>query len=402
MTNVPAPTFDASGFIAVPEGDLLSGVFADLQAAFGGNLNPSLASPQGQLATSEAAVLGGIGDLFLYFVSQVDPAFSTGRMQDAIGRIYYLTRRPAVATVVTCVCTGAPGTLLPGGTLAQSVDGTIYSSVDAATIGAGGTVSVTFAAIVTGPVVAPANTVTKIYRTIAGWDTVTNPTGGTVGRDVEGRREFEQRRALSVALNAVGILPAIRASVLNVPNIIDAYVDENPTGSSVVHRGVTIAAHSLYVAAVGGTDEAIAQAIWVKKNGGCNYTGNTTVTIEDTSSGYVPPYPSYVVKFQRPTNVPIFMEVTITDGLDVPADALQQIQAAVSATFNGASDGVGPQIGGTVYASRFYCAIAALGPWVRLVRIYVGTTSSPADDEVLVDADEFPTFDPNDLALILT
>ena len=59
-TNVPAPTFGPTGFVAPAESAILAGVQADQQAAFaaaGIALNPSLTSAQGQLATSLTAII---------------------------------------------------------------------------------------------------------------------------------------------------------------------------------------------------------------------------------------------------------------------------------------------------------------------------------------------------------
>src|SRR5258708_7296497 len=97
-TNVPPLTFGPTGFVAGDGMDILGGGQADQAAAFGGNLNPALTTPQGQLAQSEAAIIGDANAQFLALANGVDPAFSSGRLQDAIGRIYFLERIPAQAT----------------------------------------------------------------------------------------------------------------------------------------------------------------------------------------------------------------------------------------------------------------------------------------------------------------
>ncbi|TIR78119.1 MAG: hypothetical protein E5X19_32455, partial [Mesorhizobium sp.] len=76
----------------------------DINGAFGGVLNPALNTPQGQLASSETAVIDEVNSTFLYFTNQVDPAYATGRMQDAIARIYFIERNPAQPTVVQALC----------------------------------------------------------------------------------------------------------------------------------------------------------------------------------------------------------------------------------------------------------------------------------------------------------
>lgn len=392
-TNVPPPALARTGATIPAESDVIAGLQADFNAAFGGNLNLSDATPQGQIITALAAVIGANNDLFLQYVNQVDPAFSDGRMQDAIGRIYYLTRIASEPTVVTCTCTGSPGTLIPQGSLAQASDGTIYESAADATIDAGSAASVDFQAIVNGPISCPAGNLTTIYRVISGWDAITNPADGVLGRDEETRAEFEARRSASVAANAIGILPAIRGAVLAVTGVIDAYVTENSTSAPVTVGGVSIAANSLYVAVYGGTDADVAQAIWSKKPPGCAYTGTTNVTVEDTVSGYSVPLPSYTVTFTRPTGVPIYFAVSIANTSQVPSDASTQIKSAISSAFNGEDGGDRARIGSTVYALRFATAIAALGSWVRLISIAVGTTSSPADPDVATNINQVPTLD---------
>ena len=390
--SVPRITFGPNGPVAPSEADIRTGVFNDIDTAFGGGLNPDPTTPQGNLADIIAAMLGGVNDDFLYYVNQVDPAYASGRMQDGIARIYFLSRLAALATVVSATCTGASGTVIPAGSLAQAADGTIYASLSLATIPVGGSVTVSFQAQTTGPIACPAGTLNRIYRAVPGWDSITNPADGLPGRDVESRAAFELRRSESVAANATGILAAIRGAVLSVADVVDAYATENPAATSATIGGVSVAAHSLYVSVLGGTDADVAHAIWTKKAPGCNYTGTTTVTVSDMS--YPLPYPTYTVKFTRPAAVPIYFAVEIANSSLVPADATDQITAAIVATFNGdGPDGLRERIGSTVFASRYYAPVANLGTWARIIGIKVGTSASPTGDDVTVDIDEYPSID---------
>lgn len=400
-TNVPAPTLTPEGFAVPDELTILAGALADFQAAFGGALNPGLYTPQGQLATSIAAIIASNNDQFLALTNQVDPAIADGRMQDAIGRIYFLTRNPPLPTSVAAVLTGAPNTSIPAGSLAQATDGTIYQSLDDVTIASTGTIAAQFQSLNTGPIDCPLNTLTRIYRGIPGWDAINNPAAGVPGRDVETRAEFEQRRSNSVALNAVGVLPAIRAAVLNVPDVLDAYVTENPGAAARSVAGVSLPPHTLYVAVVGGSDADVARAIWSKKNPGCDYYGNTTVTVLDTGSGYSVPYPSYDVTFLRATPLRIYVDVQLASNVGVPADAETRIRAAVAAAFNGQDGGQRARIGATLFASRFYAGIAALGNWVQIVSISVGTAPNPTADRVTVNMDQVPALDDADVTVEL-
>ena len=239
FTNVPAPTFGPTGFIAPTEAQILAGVQADQQAAFGGAQNQGLNTPQGQIASSQAASLGDAFSAFCALANGVDPAFATGRMQDAIARIYFLTRNPAQSTVVTATVTGATGTVIPVNARARDQGGNIYLCTQAGTIPVGGSINLTFACQTPGPIACPAGYLSKIFQAIPGWDSITNATDGVLGNDVETRADFEYRRQQSVALNATGITASILANVLAVPGVLDAYAMENPLGTT---SGTTISA----------------------------------------------------------------------------------------------------------------------------------------------------------------
>lgn len=376
-TNIPRPTFGDKGFISPETAEILQGAVDDINQAFGGALNPSLETPQGQLATSLAANVENADDTFQFYCTQVDPAYAQGRMQDAIARIYFLERKGALASTVQATCYGAVATVIPAGSLAIDNAGNIWVSQDQAIIGADGTVLVEFACQTMGPIPCPVGSVNAIYQTVIGWDRVDNLTEGVLGRNTETRAEFEARRFASVANNAVGFLPAVQGALLKIDDVLDAYVTENTTSAPVTVRGVTIAAKSIYAAVVGGSDAEVAKTLWQKKAPGCGYTGNTTVTVYDDLN-YSPPYPSYQVQFTRPESLQIVFNVNIVDSAQVPADAQEQIAAAIIAVFAGETDAPRARIGSTIYASDYYGAVAKLGAWARIIQINIGSKNSPA------------------------
>lgn len=266
-TNVPSPTFGPLGFVPPDEAAVLAGVQADQQAAFGGNLNPALNTPQGQLASSEAAIIGDKNDQFVQLVNDVDPAYSSGRMQDAIARIYFLERIPAASTVVTATCSGLPGTVIPVNAQARDQGGNLYLCTEAGTIPVSGTIDLTFACATTGPIacpggVAPNGYLNSIYQAIPGWDTVNNSADGVLGRNVESRADFEFRRAASVAINAQGSLPSVLGAVFDVDGVLDAYATENPSGvTSGAAVTAALAGTTLTVSAVADGTVAVGQMV---------------------------------------------------------------------------------------------------------------------------------------------
>lgn len=400
MTNVPPLQITPAGIIAPTDAEILAGAQQDMNDAFGGNLNLSLETPQGQLATSEAAVVSAANAQFVAMLTAMDPAYSSGRMQDGIGRIYSMTRLPALPTSVSVTLTGLSGTVIPANSQAVATDGNIYLNTADVTIPAGGSVSATFECSTPGPNACPAGTLNQIYRAIPGWDTINNAADGVLGRDVEDRAAFETRRQQSVALNSQGMLASVLGNILDVAGVSDAYVTENNTSAPITVTGVTIVANSIYVCVQGGVDADIAMAILKKKMPGCNYNGTTTVVITDTNPLYAPSFPSYTVKFQRPTPLPILFAVSIANNIGVPADAATQIKNAIISAFAGGDGGPRARIGSTLFASRYYSAIAALGSWVQLISIQIGTVTAN-QNQVVVPIDQIPTVVAADIAVTL-
>lgn len=479
-TNVPAPVFGPTGFVPPLESAVLAGVQSDQNTAFGGNLNPSLTTPQGQLAQSETAIIGDKNDQFLQLVNNMDPAFSSGRMQDGIARIYYLTRIPASSTVVTARCFGLAGTVIPINAAALDQGGNVYLCTVAGTIPITGYIDLTFACTSTGPIacpgaVSPNGFLNTIYQAIPGWDSINNTADGVLGGDVETRADFEFRRANSVALNAQGSLPSVLGAVFDVPGVLDAYAVENDTGSTSggafsasmagttmtvtsvsqgilavgqtilgagvaagtylsafipitggtggvgtytinqaqtvgsenmtsAFGGIRLLPNSLLVSVYGGVSQDIGNAIWSKKSPGCNYNGNTTVTVTDTGTvpnPYSPPYPTYPVTFQVPTPLAVSVGVSMQANPSTPIDASDQVKAAVVAAFTGTDGGPRARIGSTLFASRFYAGIVALGPWAQIYSILVGAGSA-TKTSLLVQIDQVPTISNTNIAVTFT
>lgn len=401
-TSVPSIEFTPTGLVIPSEPAILAGVQADMNAAFGGNLNPTLTTSQGQVASSTSAIIADSNSAFAEFVDQVDPDNATGFMQDAIARIYFLNRQPGTSTVVQLVCTGQQGVTIPVGAQAEDTSGNIYACTQAGTIPSGGSVTLPFANIILGPVPCPANTVTIIYQQILGWDTVNNPSEGVNGSNVETAADFEFRRQQSVAANAHGSLPSIYGAVSEVAGVIDLYAYENVTDSPIFvgSTNYELLPHSIFVSVIGGAAQDIANAIWTKKDVGCNMNGNTSETVVDTS-GYSYPQPSYTIKFNNnvENEVAYNFVVNIVNSSALPSTIVADVQNAITAQFNGvigvaqangiipATTGQRVRIGSLLLAATFYGPVATCeGPSVpvQVLEILIGSTF--AGTATLVDS----------------
>lgn len=399
-TNVPQVQFTPEGAVLPEESEILAGVFADIDTAFGGGINQQLTSPQGQLAQSQSAIIGDKNNQIAEISNQVDPDTSSGRWQDGIGKIYFLERIAASGTVVTGTCRGKVNTLIPAGSMAEDTSGYQYYSLIDAKIGSDGTVDVDFQCATTGPIACHVGALAKIFRAQIGWDSITNNTAGTPGVNVEGRADFEYRRKNSVASNAISLTQAILGNVFKVTNVLDAYVKDNSSNSDITY-GVTnypIPKNSLCVSVAGGEAIDVATAIWKKKSLGCSYTGNTSYTVQD-KDGYETPYPEYVVTWLTPTASAVYFSVQISDNDQLPYDVETSIQQAIIDAFNGVDGSSRARIGSTIYAGRYYAGVSAVDPNVNILSITLGWASDAGGTALAIGIDQRPTLSAENISV---
>lgn len=413
-SNVPSLTWNDAGITLPEESDILTGVIEDFQNAFDHKLkfyNEQgqflLSTPQGQLATSIAAMISDRNRLLAYYVNQVDPSYATGRMQDGIGRIYFIERLPAQNTKVVGVCEGATGTVIPQGTKVQDREGKLYEADQAYTIGDDGTIAVTFVCTQAGPIPCAVHSL-QMYQLIVGWDRVDNPTSGEVGRYVESQAQFEQRRRQSVAKNAMNSVDSIMAALLTLKdgeeNIVckDAYVTDNDLDTPIVKHGVTLKAHSLYVCVAALNSEEnqqlIGRTIFNKKPPGCDMNGDQKVIIVDDRGLYSTP-PTYDIFYTYAQNIAIKIQITLARPQFLPSDAVDQIKDAIMAAFNGNDGSSYPRIGSKILASSFYGPVQKKGPWVSIINLMIGRDQANST-MVQMNINEMPTLDKNDIEVI--
>ena len=413
-TSVPAIQWTPEGVVLPTDAAILAGRQADIDTAFGGGVNPSLSTPQGQIASSDSAIIADKNSQIAYIANQVDPQYAEGRFQDAIGRIYFMTRQAATSTVVIAAIGGLPGAYIAAGALALDTSGNVYQLLGSVTIGPSGTVPAEFANVATGPIPCPSGSLTQIYRAIPGWDTITNSAAGILGSDVETSQEFELRRQNSVALNSHGTTDAIFANVYAVPGVLDCYVIDNPSGSTVNYGPTSypLAPHSVYIAVVGGEASAIAQAIWNEKDGGCSYSawpdypsGSTvpgegsveTVVVYDTR--YSSPQPAYGVSFVVPAPTPVYFAVAVTNTATLPSDYVTLIQNAIIAQFSGDNSNTPAGIASLILASSYYGAVLAAVPGLVLLSIYVSLIDPATHNDVTMGIDQQPTLDASNITV---
>lgn len=409
-TNVPLPVFTDAGLSVPTEPEILAGVFADWVAAFalqGKALNTELTTPQGQLSQTQAYLLSVSNAQRLQLIANVDPDTAAGAFQDALGRIYFLTRQPATYASVSATVFGVVGQELAAGAQVRSADGSIWASDTAVTFAANGQATVDFIATVAGSGPAAGINGLAIYQQRPGWESVSNAQPSTPGVDVESRQSFEARRAASVNIGGTGTAAAVRAAVANVTGVSDVYVYNNGSDTAINYGETSypIPAHSIAITVAGGDDAEIASAIHSKLDAGCGLPtaageGTLVTRIIADTINYVPPYPQYEIRFVRPAVVTVYIEVDVANLGTLPSTYVADVQRAVSDAFtNGFSTTDGTivvsraRIGGQIVGAEFFAPIQALGNITPLA-IRVGFAVGPTESAVTMGIDQLPVCAP--------
>ncbi|EIC83960.1 baseplate J/gp47 family protein [Serratia sp. M24T3] len=407
-TAVPSMTFSTEGITAPDLIDVLNGSLTDAQTAYGTDASTDLTTPQGQYAMVETAIVGDKNDQLLAFANMINPDYSSGRFQDAIGQMYFIDRNPATGTTVTATCTGLVDTDIPSGSYAQDTSGYIYYSTADATIGSDGTASVVFTNSSTGPIECAAGTLTTIYQAVTGWSGITNDAAGVLGSEEESRNNFEWRRRQMVTANSKNTIEALYAALLGITDVTDVYVFSNNT-TTVISKGstaVSIPVGTAYIAVYGGDSSDVADAFYNKLNPGCatecSTSNETSYTVTDDTN-YTSNYPEYTYYWTVPTTIPVYVNVTLESNDYLPQDLTSSVQSIILEAFNGEDGGTRARIGSTIYAGRYYGGVQDIDQQnINILSIELSTDNSTFSTSLEFGIDEIPTLSSSNITVSLS
>lgn len=117
--------FDSqTGFSVSETSDIRDGVAKDWVTAFKEQGRPDLntdpETPQGQVIDSQTAAIHQKDVELAFLAQQFNPQTASGRWQDALAKIYFISRKPAINSTCVCTLTGINGTTVTAGALIRS------------------------------------------------------------------------------------------------------------------------------------------------------------------------------------------------------------------------------------------------------------------------------------------
>lgn len=367
------------------------------------DINTAPETPQGQIIDAETLAITQKDAELAFLANMFNPKTARGIWQDALAEIYFIKRKKTVNSRCYCVLTGLNGTVIEKGSKIQSsADGSYWDLLEDVTINGNSSVTALFECESKGAVIASPNTLNKIITTVAGWDTVNNSQAATVGNLEESQQAFEKRRYDSVALNSVGTTASVFSRVNQIDDVVGCYVVDNKTNVNKIIDDYLLKPHSIYVAVIGGSNQDIAEAIYRSLSAGCDYNGNTQITVVDPHT-----HAKEKVTFMRPTQQNVYIKVNVFDK-DLPDDYENLIKNAVITNFYGqdeqieiAGEAVTRAImGQDIYASRFLPSILNKNI-SSLLSVQISLDNQVFSDYVHIKIDKEPYIDENNITVNL-
>lgn len=237
----------------------------------------------------------------------------------------------------------------------------------------------------TGPVVAPAGTLTEIETPVSGLDRVINVTDAEVGRDLETDNELRARRVDTLQLAGAATVDAIRSRLLNVEGVSAVIIFENITDVTDIDGRPP---HSYEAVVQGGDDQEIGDEIWASKPVGIQTVGDIPVVTQDLAGN------SQTVNFSRPTEVDIYLEVDLTTDAEFPTDGVSQVREALLEYFS--TFEIGQDV---IVYPKLVCAIDPV-PGIIDIAIRIGTAPAPTlDSNITINSNQVAVLESGNLTV---
>lgn len=339
-------------------GERLDSILADLdqgfRAIYGNDIDLAPDSPDGQMLGLIAQIRADLEELGEVTYRALDPDHASGAWLEQ--RVAYagLTRRQARYSYLRgAALTGRAGTLIPAGSVLRDINRGRWLLVADTALGADGSARADLRSELLGAFNLPANSALAIETLVLGWDTATSLAVAEVGAEEETDPELRARFYRSRARPAQNSLDGLVAALLQLADVRQVVGLEN-TGSTPDADGVP--GHSLNLIVDGGEEQAIAQAIFLRKPAGTGLMGQQSRTVVDGQGV------NRLIRFDRPAMVDCKAFVQLRRDAEFTAIDVAAIKAQLSQ--------LDFRIGQDVQLSRLYSPINTVqGFWVEQLKI---------------------------------
>lgn len=333
--------------------------------------------PEQQIIGVLSEQLAVVYELLQALYAAAYPDSATGVLLDQVAALTGTRRRPATRSRVVGTLTLEDATTVPAGSIV-AVEGdpdAQFRTVAAVSNSTGSTdaFEVVMEALETGPVPAPAGTLTVIVTPVAGWISATNVSPATLGRPLAEDAELREQRLVELAGAGQSSYAAIRAAVARVAGVeeVAVYGNETLTTDGDGRPGKSFEVVVWDQSPAAADSDEIAQAVHDTKPAGIESHGvgssgtATSETLEELA-----------VSFTRATRLLVHVEAKVVlepgtgPGWQAPAvDAI-------------AARGAEYSVGDTAYSSQLICALLKVPGILAVTSLAIGLAAPPAGSTV--------------------
>lgn len=300
------PYVDSTGLHIPTYNDILEDMLAAMKQIYGDDIYLDNSSPDYQLLSIFALKQSDTLQALAYAYNARSPETAIGTSLDSVVKLNGIKRKAAGHSTCQVKITGSPFTQITNGAVKDRA-GLTWDLPANVVIDSNGTVYTVATCRTAGAVSALAGDIAQIETPTYGWIAVINEVSAVLGNTQETDAQLRQRQAISTANPSQTMLDGTKGAIAALKNVSRYAVYENDTNVSSVtdDNPYGLPAHSVTCVVEGGTDEDVAEAIFLHKGIGCYTHGNVEVQYTDQND--------YInrVRFFRPVYKDIFVKVVL-------------------------------------------------------------------------------------------
>lgn len=302
MTYVK-PYVDSAGLHIPTYNDILEDMISSMKQIYGEDIYLGNDSADYQLLSIFALKQADTLQALAYAYNARSPQTAIGTSLDAVVKLNGIKRKAAGHSSCQVKVSGTPFTQINGGVVKDKA-GLTWDLPASVVIGAEGYVYTVATCQTTGAVSALAGDISQIETPTFGWLSVANEVPAVLGGSEETDAQLRQRQTISTANPSQTMLAGTKGAIAALEDVSRYAVYENDTNVSSVtdDNPYGLPAHSITCVVEGGTDEAVAEAIYLHKGIGCYTNGDVEVVYTDQNDYlnkirfYRPEYKNVYVK----------------------------------------------------------------------------------------------------------
>lgn len=295
-----APYIDDAGLHIPTYADIRDDLVEQFKSIYGQDIYLENDSQDYQMISVFALKTYDTMQLLQIVYNNRSPKTAVGTGLDSLVKLNGIRRKEASHSTCEVILTGTQGTTIAAGVVEDEAGNqwTLPENI----VFTGSTMQVTATCETLGAIEAAAGSINKIVNPQKGWTAVTNNDVAIPGKPVETDEQLRYRQTLSVAIPSRNMLESTIAGIASVVGVTRYRVYDNDTNETDANG---IPGHSIAAIVEGGTDDDVAEQIYLRKGPGGGTYGTIEVTFTASEGS------NTTIRFSRPSYVGIDVDIKI-------------------------------------------------------------------------------------------